>query len=1253
MNAKFLKGENRMGGVMQNSRNEIMRIKGMLDIIRPRQGGEDFSSRGINEHRRAKDVASLLCCASLGTPELSRDYVSGFLLGNSSWPKYNGESFFFDGPVEIETLEDLGLISFEAGWLNVLGSDEIKVNDSSDSELKKTSAAYKVLKEIIYGWEGFVLPHLCISERKAEKAVNNLDILEGYEEKDNMYILLESEMDRRIADLISGYLWENLIHSFEGNGRDAFSEWISILTVFNKSYCKYQVSFFDDDSANKFSEEAVNYILEDQGVKQSWPRLRSQIEACVRTSNLFLGSGYKPVADDSKSNLKVSLDVEGETFSLSDVLDIKKEECQRMSSFPEFWGWFKEYSSSVNLFDVSRYFELINVLLAKDLKYSLFYPSERLDKLIEGSKSRPGLLVVLLGCILEVSSGLICYLLLRKDTSSVALMSIFNLLIKREENNDIEDVLWSSAIGVYNSILIESGNLDEAVDTGWLICEMVKKSLSGFDGRGDDRHSWKLKKFFELMNDPSILHASDELLESLEENNIDSICWGLYIFFWLLGCSEKSCFSERVDHQNVIEEKILGLYREYSASFGVGGALCGDASDFFSGLPWSSLSLVSIRKIVKSFDIDDVDMAYKEKGFRVNNYIKNHFSVLLEVALESSSEDARRLVNDEMVEIINRAGFSSDDRVGIFERGFSGDGSILWERACDFIKDSSCDVFSSLINGMEGGSSLDQILYLYQVLESPDRKKIIMDMIEGVDVSEGSHNFRSVVGLEEALRLSANNKMLDLSSELLFLGKSLKKGGRFDPVWEEYGYKIELLKVFYDESLECRNKVERLRGVQNPSFGSRGVTDGRSRECDRFLRMLIGIVKVDYDLDSSISIFDALYKESRNQIYLDNKFAILIEKYAGESGSASDVLYRQAINEWRSGSVKLEEPSSLSTQQVHSLFYAWLKMGEFSKIEIMWMKLSGAQKRSYRVSLVYAEAMKNAGKTDEAFSVYQGLMKRETDFTDEQRGELSSFKEALKGSVGFQSRFKALRRLHYPHERYTHESLQDSWNAIKCLPFEDLGRVVSSKAVLDEVRKEDFLKEQVVSVCRSLVRRKGNLIVRPATEKKGSYKLTKEDLINDWFVSLYNQKVSWFGLSCREQERSGVAPSGKGAGELDGYFYDNAGEGLAIFEAFRLESLSKKIIDDHLNKINGYDVNANSPVVTLCYCFANEFVQLTKKYQKHICSMQYSGFDGVDLQRHGVIEGNCIYEKNFVLLEEHRAIRSKKVIFFHVLLNFK
>lgn len=122
--------------------------------------------------------------------------------------------------------------------------------------------------------------------------------------------------------------------------------------------------------------------------------------------------------------------------------------------------------------------------------------------------------------------------------------------------------------------------------------------------------------------------------------------------------------------------------------------------------------------------------------------------------------------------------------------------------------------------------------------------------------------------------------------------------------------------------------------------------------------------------------------------------------------------------------------------------------------------------------------------------------------------------------------------------------LAKHYNQIVSKEFDDYVTIVGQGKLPHE-----FLKDVVLEVANELLLRKKNLQIHKVDpQNKKNVRITGEDLINDWFTSLFDKRMAEARVGFRDQKRGGKSETGKSPGEIDGYITDAKNKRIAIFD---------------------------------------------------------------------------------------------------------
>jgi hypothetical protein len=186
------------------------------------------------DHTHAKALAIFLAHGKLATPKLDRTTVEVVLSGALRWPNTSESSEFecVDYP-PLSLLEDHGLIAFYADWCTIYCQHLSNV-ENVDPSLFPLIRAIEHLRNIQYGYEGYVKPHFsCTKDKLNEKLAKQFgnataeELIPELNFEDDQYKLKPG--NQHFSSLISTYLWLELRVTLAPD--EAFKSWILCFRV--------------------------------------------------------------------------------------------------------------------------------------------------------------------------------------------------------------------------------------------------------------------------------------------------------------------------------------------------------------------------------------------------------------------------------------------------------------------------------------------------------------------------------------------------------------------------------------------------------------------------------------------------------------------------------------------------------------------------------------------------------------------------------------------------------------------------------------------------------------------------------------------------------------------------------------------------------------------------------------------------------------------------------------------------------------
>ena len=583
----------------------------------------------------------------------------------------------------------------------------------------------------------------------------------------------------------------------------------------------------------------------------------------------------------------------------------------------------------------------------------------------------------------------------------------------------------------------------------------------------------------------------------------------------------------------------------------------------------------------------------------------------------------------------------------------------LWERFCNQTDTYDDTHFSRVVAVIQQQISVDYLLLLEQSIGRQSRKALVRKLLEtrnfvGLDETH-------LTQLESAIYRSTAIGQIGLATEILQVANSILDRPPFTNknnffierknTWKTIDYKVNLLRVFSDNSLPTEEKIKHGHSIENPFENAKPyhqVHQQAKVECEQFLQYITAIENYQHKPElSAVELFRLCFETKNNiKIYVRQWFAAKLRCLDKNEHSVNQD-YRHLLSDYLNmeGELKIDQ---LDVPYLQNLIDCYRRIKAYKKIESIWGQSSIVQRRNIRVAMSYCHALRDQGDYLKARKILDQLtLFHKQDLNDPTISALlKELNDLIVDDVTVASAIKL--SASFANERQSTNALRATFEQIKSRALPEQLKIFSE----DSLNVEQFLTEQLVCICRELMLRKGNLSMTSSTSNSmTSYRITKEDLINDWFTSLFEQRFSCFPkMSCRDQKRGGFSPTMKGPGQVDFYLYNHNNERIAIIEAFRLFSLDQAVISEHLNKIASYNTEGLSPVFILIYSQINNFSRLSNSYLTNISKRQYHGFDRIDEDNHQV---NMIEtDSSLVLFQETRTISGRQISFYHYLLNF-
>jgi len=163
-----------------------------------------------------------------------------------------------------------------------------------------------------------------------------------------------------------------------------------------------------------------------------------------------------------------------------------------------------------------------------------------------------------------------------------------------------------------------------------------------------------------------------------------------------------------------------------------------------------------------------------------------------------------------------------------------------------------------------------------------------------------------------------------------------------------------------------------------------------------------------------------------------------------------------------------------------------------------------------------------------------------------------------------------------------------------------------------------------------------------------------ENKRNDLLQSMLRMRFALIGWHIPDQSRGGASltssqSASAGVGERNFVVEDDSGE-IAIVEALRLDSVSTAEIDEHLQKLSGYDQAGLEQAYVIVYYEGQNFEAFVQRYAAHVSTVVIAGSE---LKSHGpyLPEGAMSATNVSTLRFNYVAGRNRLIVVDHLLTN--
>ncbi|EMO0969086.1 hypothetical protein WDJ16_002839 [Vibrio cholerae] len=1247
----------------QNNRLPLKELNELLvGFDQYQQHNTDIPILDIVAHTEASYVSELLLNLKLKSPKLTREFVKKLHSGEASWRTIDGSDRYIAQDFDFDLLEELGIIYFEYDWLRISAILPTSRHDEYIHETVKPILTFtRSLKDIVDSRDEFQSIKLGIDKEvfativpdnyQFKKITLNID-----DESDYKIIDFSSE-DREFNNLVSDYYWKKIINS--PNRSEFLDRHNNVKISFSDLVSLPSVSTLSIEERKIFTNICEGMINSSTLLKYSFGQFQN-----ILRSHRYLGENLIAI-----SPVEINLNPESEISNSR-----RKTTTHTPLAIDKVRNGYNlkiknNLKSNIELASLKRHLdhlmflddEIISALLfivANDLFFDYHGVISRkcTEALLDESQENETLRHYLINLIPNHIKDNIydLYLLSRASEFEFGTLNLIEKVKRKYNSNDISFMEVKSNISnILADIIIKvSINNNKESELASLMVLFAKKYV------GNNRDSNQFEKtlvenIVGKLSSEEFTKLSTVLIQNLKNIDVSGFWphYTIYLLFLLGDISIRRHGKKLEDISSRLGKEICLEYEKYFKFSISNGSHCLNSDNFFDSLNWevcnneelidSFIDLKpSTRELVKGFSFED-----NKNSIYYMQSVRSYFQVLIN--LHSLSNANKNKIQRVLLDIARTVGFKSEDvAFPLFVDHFSDEKYDLWSKFTKIVNDFDESAFDEIMLCISEYAPLDAMMSLYSNASKQERRNKVADKVEHRKNWELDKN--SLPAIEKSFLLALEQNKLDIAIIALNAANDFienhpwRQSKRFKETiekWSVLDYKFKLLSIFYSTNLD-KDKIKLINEVPQPNFQKKTQQHNRSdwhKEADLFLRYIIGLIKLNDEPENSKQIFEQLYQEYKTSMFSHLVFSSRIQELVKNKAGNND--YRILINEYKTSQENFDI-DTLSLDNKSDYLYALLLSGNFNEVDSECSKLVPSEKFHRPITITYCKSLREKDNFKSALKLLEDYKKyHSTELNDqEMEQELREIEIEIEHSTSPLQIEKIKSQVLFSNK--SNDELRMIYNEIVRKPVSDLAKIVSNNS---ETRIEDFLYHQVFSCLKEILKRGRNL--EKLNEKKD------ENGINDWFTSLFNQKMSSFSIGLSDQARIGSAESNKNVGETDGLIRDCHSSSISIFEAFILKSIDTTVINKHLNKITKYDRESVSPVFMVSYCYFDMFSSKVNDYCDHIKSVQYDGFDDIDTQSHKLKKLDRSSE--YFCIVESRFRGGKEISVYHILIDLK
>lgn len=1220
------------------------------------------------DHTQAKALSIFLAHATLGTPKLDRSTVEAVLKGRQLWPHTSDKPRFNGVNVPLSLLEENGLVAFYADWCTI-HCQTVKDLNNVDPSLVPLIQAVEHLKDICYGRNDYIQPHYTCPADELHKLLTPHfgnasieELLPGLLLENGYFKLTPG--NQNFSPLVSTYLWLKLRETLEPN--ETFERWLLCFRINCDWAMPVLFDQLDYSEQAEFKNQLIAHLAQDMALCHSMDTLWKQAVSA---------DSFPSIVTPIRTDLHVTIGVNGNNRTeLQEIIELEKPTLAMLdAAYPQ--SPYSNEPSDLELVEERRQHfrepELFYTgLLVSAIDTSIHVnghmltSSDFVESLLGLATTRPilkHLLFNLLPAYQKASYKI--FLLSRPNTCDIAL----SYLTQRS----------------FSNVRRDNYSFTQLFDKGYqqLVCHEYLRAIEKESDCGNrlikivellgarcDLHSSVFSKSFEyqfllcLLDKLSHQHTAQlgqaftqQPFATEDEIVHRPLHYRYLVGFWLIERIEDAGISGDLIHS--LKTTILNYYKtEFEANL-IGHQRNLKPNAFFSTLPWHRLigddgggPLLALSN--KCSDWPKNLVFSNENSFAAASAIRHYLQILMCAGRPQRFSKSWERIPVRVVEIVRTLGFGQREQANYLFDTFYSNQYDLWTPFCSYTNLIQDSIFDDFVERCVSLIPLDQLFVLYEQSTVIARTQKLQDEIANRQSPESED--LGLFSLERAFISACDFGHTDLAKKLMTDAEKLFQERftntknphilRARKVWFNYQYKWKLISLLETMKSQPDNFAEAARNIPLPHDPHdkfyQGDDHAHRQECERFRRYIIAAAYQDTEPEKCVKIMEVLYQESKSS---HHSFMLFKGRLVLHEINKDKTTLRHALSQFLK-SINDIEPEHMSPPWIAAILDVYRQLHDAVGIDEFWQKLSPDQQSRREILHPYCKMLIERGDAPIANQIIKRY--RDLNAQTSEGLKLDDLDDDLSNAASGKLLMRQIVQMVNEDSQRTIVQLAKHYSQIVSKDFGDYVAIVGQGKL-----SEEFLRDAMIDVARELVLRKKNLQVHANQDNKESRRITKEDLINDWFTSLFDHRMAEARIGFRDQKRGGQSESGNSPGEVDGYITDAKNKRIAIFEAFRLFSKDTTVISGHLNKIAGYDNESLSPVFIAAYCDVNDFNGLVRDYAGFIGNQDYAGFT-TDSEIGNMVQP--LHDTDHLWLGMERRRRNhREVIFYHLLLNMR